>query len=211
MARLRILLADDHPIVRSGLAGMLADQPDLELVGEAGNGREAAELAERLTPDLVLMDLRMPELDGVEATRRIRALRPDARVLVLTTYDTDSDILRAIEAGATGYILKDAPREELYRAIRAAARGESVLAPSVAARLLGRVRSPGAGALSARELEVLGLVARGRSNKDIARELWIGEATVKSHLVHIYQKLDVEDRTSAVTVALERGLLRLGP
>ncbi len=155
------------------------------------------------------MDLRMPEMDGVEAMNRIKVEHPQVNVLVLTTYDSDADILRAIEAGATGYLLKDAPREELFRAIRAAARGEPVLAPSVTARLMQRTQMPARAALSGREIEVLELVARGRSNKELAKDLHLSEATVKSHLIHIFDKLGVADRTAAVTVALERGILRL--
>lgn len=210
MERIRLILADDHPVVRTGLQGMLGGQTDLEVVGEATTGVEAVQLVERLQPDVVLMDLRMPEMDGVTAISRIKALQPGVHVLVLTTYDTDADILPAIEAGATGYLLKDAPREELFRAIRAAARGESVLAPGVAARLMDRMRAPAEEALTAREIEVLSLVAQGRSNKGIAHQLQISEATVKTHLVHIYGKLGVADRTAAVTTALQRGILRLG-
>jgi DNA-binding NarL/FixJ family response regulator len=211
-APVRLLIADDHPIVRAGFEGMLAEMPDLDVVGEAENGEEAVRLAQRLRPDVVLMDLRMPVVDGVEATSRIKAQDPSANVLVLTTYDSDADILRAIEAGATGYLLKDTPREDLFRAIRAAARGEPVLAPSVTARLMQRAQTPARTALSGREIEVLELVARGGSNKELARELHLSEATVKSHLIHIFDKLGVTDRTAAVTVALERGILRLqGP
>ncbi|MCG8349270.1 MAG: response regulator transcription factor [Chloroflexales bacterium] len=213
--RIRLLIADDHPVVRAGLSGMLGAQPDFEILGEAANGAEAVTLAAQLRPDVVLMDLRMPELDGVAAIKRIVEQCTGVAVLVLTTYDSDTDILPAIEAGATGYLLKDAPREELFRAIRAAAQGQSVLAPSVAARLMGRVRTAGRPApsaaepLSAREIEVLSLVARGASNKQIARTLHISEATVKTHLIHIFGKLGVADRTAAVTTALERGVLRL--
>jgi DNA-binding NarL/FixJ family response regulator len=211
MERIRLIIADDHPVVRTGLQGMLAGQPDLEVAGEATTGIEAVDLVEKLRPDVVLMDLRMPEMDGVTAISAIKALQPEVHVLVLTTYDTDADILPAIEAGATGYLLKDAPRDELFRAIRAAARGEAVLAPGVAARLMDRMRAPAEEALSAREIEVLSLVAQGESNKGIARQLHISEATVKTHLVHIYGKLGVADRTAAVTTALQRGILRLGP
>ena len=210
MERIRLIIADDHPVVRTGLQGMLAGQPDLEVAGEATTGIEAVDLVEKLRPDVVLMDLRMPEMDGVTAISAIKALQPEVHVLVLTTYDTDADILPAIEAGATGYLLKDAPRDELFRAIRAAARGEAVLAPGVAARLMDRMRAPAEEALSAREIEVLSLVAQGESNKGIARQLHISEATVKTHLVHIYDKLGVADRTAAVTTALQRGILRLG-
>ena len=205
----RLLIADDHPIVRAGFEGMLAESTDLKVVGEAENGEEAVRLAERLRPDVVLMDLRMPVVDGVEATSLIKEESPHVNVLVLTTYDSDADILRAIEAGATGYLLKDTPREELFRAIRAAARGEPVLAPSVTARLMQRAQTPTNSALSGREIEVLELVARGGSNKELARELHLSEATVKSHLIHIFEKLGVTDRTAAVTVAIEKGILRL--
>ncbi len=207
--RIRLLIADDHPIVRTGMQGMLADQTDFEVVGEATTGVEAVALTAQLQPDVVLMDLRMPEMDGVTATAQIKERQPGTHVLVLTTYDTDSDILRAVEAGATGYLLKDSPREELFRAIRGASRGEAVLAPSVAARLMGRMRAPGEGALSAREIEVLRLVARGASNQEVAGQLHLSNATVKSHLVRIYGKLGVADRTAAVTAALDRGILRL--
>lgn len=211
MSAIRILIADDHPVVRTGLQGMLAGQPDFEVVGEAADGAAAVALSERLCPDVVLMDLRMPDTDGVTAIRHIKARHPEVHILVLTTYDTDADILRAIEAGATGYLLKDTGREELARAIRAAARGEAVLAPPVAAKLMQQMRTPGEERLSARELEILRLVAQGKSNKEIGRDLHISQATVKTHLLHIYEKLGVSDRTSAVTEALRRGLLRLEP
>jgi DNA-binding NarL/FixJ family response regulator len=207
--KVRLLIVDDHPIVRAGFQGILAGQDHLEVIGEAATGAEAVERAHRLRPDVVLMDLRMPRMDGVQAIGKIKAQRPETHVLVLTTYDSDADILRAIEAGATGYLLKDAPREELFRAIRAAARGEPVLAPSVTARLMNSVRSPAGSSLSSREIEVLELVARGLSNKELARSLYLSEATVKSHLIHIFEKLGVADRTAAVTVALEKGILRL--
>jgi DNA-binding NarL/FixJ family response regulator len=206
-APVRLLIADDHPIVRAGFEGMLAEKSDLEVSGEAENGEEAVHLAALLRPDAILMYLRMPEMDGVEAISRIKEDHP--HVNVLTTYDSDADILRAIEAGATGYLLKDALREELFRTIRAAARGEPVLAPSVTARLMQRAQTPARTALSGREIEVLAPVARGRSNKEMAKDLHLSEATVKSHLIHIFDKLGVADRTAAVTVALEKGILRL--
>ncbi|MCA9973426.1 MAG: response regulator transcription factor [Anaerolineales bacterium] len=209
MTSIRILLADDHPVVREGLAGMLAGQPDFDVVAQAGDGAAAVALWRVHRPDVVLMDLRMPGMDGVQAIEAIRGERPSAHILVLTTYDSDADIVRAIEAGATGYLLKDAPREELFRAIRAAARGESVLAPAVAARLMTRMRAPAEESLSAREIEVLQLVARGNSNRAIGKALHISTATVKTHLIHIFDKLGVNDRTSAVTAALERGILSL--
>jgi DNA-binding NarL/FixJ family response regulator len=210
---IRVLLADDHPVVRTGLTGMLAAEPDLEIVGEAASGDEAVALALRLAPDVILMDLRMPGGDGVSATARIRAERPDAKIMVLTTYDTDADILRAVEAGAAGYLLKDLPVAELADAIRAAARGETVLAPAVAGRLLTRLRGgpapagPPAETLSARESAVLSLAARGLTNAEIGRELFISEATVKTHLTRACAKLRVSGRTAAVARALEIGAI----
>jgi DNA-binding NarL/FixJ family response regulator len=209
--RIRVLIVDDHPIVRAGIEGILARQDDVEVVGEATTGAEAVVMTYDLVPDVVLMDLRMPEMDGVEAIKQIKRANENVHVLVLTTYDSDADILRAVEAGATGYLLKDTPRDDLFRAIRAAARGESVLAPVVATRLMSRVRTPGEDMLSNREIEVLRIAARGASNKEIAKQLWISEATVKSHLIHIFAKLGVADRTAAVMVGLERGMLRLDP
>lgn len=206
-----VLIVDDHPVVRDGLRGLLDGQPDLDVVAEAANGHQALAAVARHAPDVVLMDLRMPELDGVEATRRICAQHPAVRVLVLTTYDDDTDIVRAVEAGATGYVLKDTPRQELFDAVRSAARGETVLSPAVAAKLMRQLRRPADAALTDRERDVLRLVARGRTNKAIATELHISEATVKTHLVHAFTKLDVDDRTSAVLTALDRGLLRLDP
>ncbi len=209
MARIRVLIVDDHPVVRAGIEGMLASQADLEIVGQAADGASAIDLCEELHPAVVLMDLRMAGMDGVTATRAIKSRFPAIHVLVLTTYDSDADILRAIEAGATGYLLKDTPREQLFQAIRSAARGEAALAPTVAARLMTRMRAPAEESLSAREIEVLALVARGASNRQVGRELHISEATVKTHLIHIFDKLGVSDRTSAVTTALERGILAL--
>lgn len=204
-----MVIADDHPVVRDGLRAMLDTQPDIDVVGEASTGAEALSMARSLRPDLVLMDLQMPELDGASATEQIRAEHENVHVLVLTTYGTDADISRAIEAGATGYLLKDARREDLFNAVRLAARGESVLSPGVASRVLGRMRAPAEEALSAREIEVLGAVARGLSNREIAKELHVSEATIKTHLLHVFAKLGVDDRTAAVTVALERGIIRL--
>ena len=204
---IRVLVVDDHPVVRSGLAGMLDVEDDLEVVGEAADGEEAVAQVAATHPDVVLMDLRMPRLDGAGATERILAADPSVRVLVLTTYSTDSDIVRAVEAGATGYLLKDTPRSQLVEAVRAASRGETVLAPPVAARLVSRMRAPVVEALTPREVQVLGAVARGLSNAEIGRELFIGEATVKTHLLRVFAKLGVDDRTRAVTVAMERGIL----
>lgn len=205
---IRILVVDDHPVVRSGLAGMLGTTDDLDVVGEAADGDEALALVAAHHPDVVLMDLRMPRRDGVSATEAILARHPEVRVLVLTTYDTDADIVRAVEAGASGYLLKDTPHADLLDSVRAAARGETVLAAPVAARLMSRMRTPALGPTpSPRELEVLAAVARGLSNVEIGRELYIGEATVKTHLQRVFGKLGVDDRTRAVTVAIERGLL----
>lgn len=203
---IRVLIADDHPVVRSGLAGLLAVEPDVEVVGEAGDGAAAVSLARTLMPDLVLMDLRMPGVDGAAATAQITDELPGVHVLVLTTYETDTDILRAVEAGATGYLLKDTPRDQLVAGVRAAAHGESALSPSVARRLVQQLRGD-AERLTPRELEVLSGVARGLSNAAIGRELYITEATVKTHLLRMFGKLGVDDRTHAVTVAIQRGIL----
>lgn len=205
-ATIRVLVVDDHPVMRAGLVGVLETDPDIVVIGEAENGAEAVRATAALSPDVVLMDLRMPVLDGAGATEQIRAANPDVRVLVLTTYETDGDILRAVEAGATGYLLKDAPREQLTAGVRAAARGETVLAPSVARWLVSQARGD-ASRLTPREVEVLAGVARGLSNAGVGRELFIAEATVKTHLLRIFAKLGVDDRTRAVTIALERGLL----
>ena len=204
---IRLLIVDDHPIVRDGLRGVFADDPDFMVAGEARDGAEAVALADRLRVDVVLMDLRMPTMSGVEAIRLLRQTVPATRVLVLTTFDTDSDVLPAVEAGATGYLLKDAPRDELIRAVRATSRGETVLSPSVAGRLLGQVRRPANDALSEREREVLTLIANGATNREAAGRLFVSEATIKTHLLHIYEKLGVRDRAGAVGEAYRRGLL----
>ena len=219
--RVRLLVVDDHPVVRSGIVGMLSGEPDLQVVGQAADGAEAIALTAELVPDVILMDLRMPGLDGVEATRRISA-RPDApRVVVLTTYDTDGDILRAVEAGAIGYLLKDSPREDILAAVLSAAVGRSTLSPAVTTRLVGAARGTGRGpdgspcrakapvSLSPRERQVLQAASRGLSNNQIGAELYITEATVKTHLLRAYAKLGVDSRTAAVTEALRRGLLEL--
>ncbi|MFK0101128.1 response regulator [Streptomyces sp. NPDC091040] len=207
-APLRIVLADDHTVMRAGLVALLGSEPTLDIVGEASNGREAVALVERLRPDVALLDLRMPVLDGVGATTEIVEGPAPTRVLILTTYDTDADIERGVEAGATGYLLKDATREQLVDAIHAASRGETVLAPRVAQRLVAKMRRPAPVALTARESDVLEAVADGLSNAEIGRRLFIGEATVKTHLLRIFAKLDVNDRTRAVVVALDAGLLK---
>lgn len=205
---IRILLADDHPVVREGIRGMLQSYDDIEVVGQAGSGPEAVSLVAVLKPDLVLMDLRMPGGDGVAATRAIAAEYPGTRVVVLTTYETDQDILRAIEAGASGYLLKDIAPADLARSVRSAAAGETVLATSAASALLGRLQGRGqAPALSAQEVKVLRLAADGLTNAAIGAELYIGEATVKTYLARAYEKLGVSDRTSAVRRALELGLI----
>ena len=206
---IRLIIADDHPVVRSGLKAILASQPDFELVADVDNGDSALGASVNLHPDVILMDLQMPIMDGVTATARIHAELPAARILVLTTYDTDADIVRAVDAGATGYLLKDVPREELFRAVRATAKGETVLASSVAARLMNKVRAGGDEALTAREIDVLLLVARGATNQEVAESLHISKATVKSHLIQICNKLGVSDRTAAVTTAIEKGVIRL--
>ncbi|GAA3228693.1 response regulator transcription factor [Actinocorallia longicatena] len=206
---IRVLIADDHLVVRAGLRALLSGEGDLEVVAEASGGEEAVRQAGLLRPDVVLMDLRFgPGIDGVEATRRVLALPEPARVLVLTTYDSDADIARAVEAGATGYLLKAGPPDELFQGIRSAARGETALSPAVATKLMRRVRDPGP-SLSPREIEILQLLASGLSNRELAKRLFISEATVKTHLVHIYGKLGVDTRTAAVTVAAERRLIRL--
>ncbi|TCO44771.1 response regulator [Actinocrispum wychmicini] len=207
---IRVLIVDDHPVVRDGLRGMFTTDPGFELAGEAGNGNEAVVVARAERPDVILMDLRMPEMDGLAAIRKLRELAVPCQILVLTTYDSDSYVLPAIEAGATGYLLKDAPREELFRAVRSAAKGEAVLSPSVATKVLGRVRSPIREPLSQRELDVLRHIARGNSNREIAAKLYISEATVKTHLIHLYGKLGVNDRAAAVAAAFEAGVLNRG-
>ncbi|MFD8420400.1 response regulator [Streptomyces sp. NPDC059466] len=204
-----LLIVDDHPVVRDGLRGMFESAPGFTVLGEAADGVAALALAQALDPDVVLMDLRMPGGNGVAAIAELTRRGARARILVLTTYDTDSDTLPAIEAGATGYLLKDAPRDELFTAVRAAAEGRTVLSPAVASRLVSAVRTPTASqdSLSGREREVLALVAKGTSNREIARALFISEATVKTHLTHLYAKLGVNDRAAAVAVGYERGIL----
>ena len=207
MNAIRLLIVDDHPIMRDGLRGVFTGDPEFEVVGEASDGAEAVRLARQLDVDVILMDLRMPGLGGVGAITRLRELRHPARVLILTTYDTDRDVLPAIEAGATGYLLKDAPRDELIRAVRAAHAGEAVLAPSVARTLMSLAGPRSPDGLSPRDLEVLRLVAGGAPTQVAARQLLLSETTGKSHLLHIYTKLGVRDRAAAVATAYERGLL----
>jgi DNA-binding NarL/FixJ family response regulator len=206
-APIKLLIADDHPVVRDGLSAMFSRDPEFEVVAEAADGAEAVRLAQVYEPDVILMDLRMPGMDGLTAIIELARRGVAARVLVLTTYDTDSHVLPAIDAGATGYLLKDAPRDELLRAVRAAAHGQAVLSPSVATRLMSRFRAPGPGPLSQRELEVLELVAAGTTNREAAARLFLSEATVKTHLMNIYAKLGVSDRAAAVGEAFNRGLL----
>ena len=204
---IRLMLVDDHPVVRDGLHGVFAADEDFEVVAEAGDGQEALARAARVEVDVVLLDLRMPRMGGVETIRALARQAPDVRVLVLTTFDTDRDVLPAIEAGATGYLLKDASAAELEAAVRAAYAGQPVLAPSVAGRLIGQVRRGPDSALSPREVEILRLVAAGTTNRETARRLLISEATVKTHLLHLYEKLGVNDRAAAVSEAYQRGLL----
>jgi len=212
--KIKILIADDHPVVREGLSAMLSRERDIQVVGEAENGTEAIKKAVELQPDIILMDLRMPEVDGVEAMRQIKAKNPAMKFIVLTTYDNDEYIFKGIEAGARAYLLKDAPREELFEAIRAVYKGESLIQPAVAGKVLDRfaelsrqVQVPGA--LSEREVEVLKLIAKGAGNKIIATSLCIGESTVKTHIQSIFQKLEVNDRTEAVTQAIKKGIIHL--
>ena len=209
MKPIRVLLVDDHPVVRAGIEGILSSQTDIEVVGEASDGIEAICLNQTLQPDVILMDLQMPKMDGVTAIKAITEQANPPHILVLTTYDTDADIVRAIQAGATGYLLKDTPREDFFAAVRQVAQGASVLTPVVASRLMAHMRAPAEEQLSGREIEVLTLVAQGHNNQDIAKQLHISTATVKTHLIHIYGKLGVSDRTAAVTTALEKGILRL--
>lgn len=209
MRPIRLVICDDHNVVRSGLRAMLDQQPDFEVVAEAADGVEAIFAVKSHGPDVVIMDLRMPKLDGVGAIAGIKEDLPDARILVLTTYDSDADILAAVEKGATGFLLKDAPHEELFTAIRNVHAGKAPLSPEIAAKLMNRIRAGEDELLSAREVEILRLVAKGTTNRDIGRSLWISEATVKSHLNRILKKLDATDRTSAVTTALKLGIIRL--
>ena len=209
---IRVVLADDHAVVRKGVRELLEDEPNIEVVGEASDGQQAVELAVALQPDVVVMDVAMPELSGVEATKRIRSLAPTVRILALTAYDDEPYIFGLLDAGATGYVLKTAESREIVRAVRAAAAGQAVLDPKVATRVVARARQPAAPAeaLTERELTILRLAARGLTNKQIGAELDISDRTVQNHLANIYAKLLVASRTEAVTVALQRGLIRLG-
>ena len=211
----RILIVDDHPMVRDGLSAMLQRQPDFEVVGEAGNGKEGVERAEQLKPDLILMDLRMPEMDGVEAMRQIRAQQPEIEFLVLTTFDTDEYIFDAVEVGAKGFLLKDTSRDELFNAVRTVSKGNSYFQPDIGSRLADQFAAlrKGGGhvtdALSQREREVLNLIARGKANKEVAAELSLSESTVKTHVSNIFSKLGVNDRTGAVTTAIQKGIIKI--
>lgn len=214
MGAIKILIADDHPVVREGLFAMLDREVDFEVVGEAKDGMEAVNKTRELSPDIVLMDLRMPEMDGVEAMRQIKAAMPDVKFIILTTYSDDEYLFSGIEAGARAYLLKDAPRDDLFKAIRAVYRGESLIQPVVASKLLDRFselsrRTPSGDELSGRELEILGLMAKGAANKEISAQLNIAQSTVKTHITNIFQKLGVNDRTEAVTQAIRKGIIRL--
>ncbi len=214
METIKILIVDDHPVVREGIGAMLKREPDFKIIGEASNGVEAVDRALELMPDIVLMDLRMPEMDGVEAIERIKAQRPDIKFIILTTYSDDEYIFKGIAAGARAYLLKDAPREELFKAIRAVSRGESLIQPVVASKVLDKLaelsrKTPAMDTLSDREIEVLQLMAKGVSNKDIADQLSITQSTVKTHITSIFQKLNVTTRTEAVTTALKKGIIKL--
>ncbi len=211
---IHILIADDHPVVRDGLRAMLSTQPDFQVVDEAANGADAVQLAIRLKPDVILLDLEMPDLDGVSVLQQIRASDPQARVIIVTAYDTDERIVQAVVAGAQGYLLKGAPREEIFRAIRVVHEGGSLLQPIVASKLLLHVSQQAsqpaeADSLTPRELEVLGLLAQGKSNKQIAAELVITERTTKFHVSSILSKLAAANRTEAVKIAVQRGLVTL--
>ena len=211
---IHILIADDHPVVRDGLRAMLSTQPDFEVVGEAVNGAEALQLAERLQPDVILLDLEMPDLDGVKVLTQLRAIELQARVIIVTAYDTDERIVQAVVAGAQGYLLKGAPREEIFRAIRVVYEGGSLLQPIVASKLMQHVsqqasQSAEMDSLTPRELEVLQLLAQGKSNKQIAAELVISERTTKFHVSSIFSKLEASNRTEAVKIAVQRGLVSL--
>ncbi len=211
---MRIVIADDHPIVREGLATVVGMEEDLEVVGQAANGVEAVSLAGVLRPDIILMDLQMPEMDGVQAIREIKAQSPEIGIIILTTYETDEYIFAGIEAGARGYLLKDSPPAQVLEAIRAVHRGDSLIQPSVATRVLDRVSQQAFSAapeqvLSTRETEVLQLISTGAANKEVAAQLLIGESTVKTHVIHILNKLGVKGRTQAVAEAARRGIIRL--
>ena len=214
MEGIRILIVDDHPVVREGIGSMLKKEADFKVVGEASNGLEAIEKARELSPDVVLMDLRMPEMDGVEAISRIKAEKPEVKFIILTTYSDDEYIFKGIAAGARAYLLKDAPRDELFKAIRMVSRGESLIQPVIASRVLDKLaelsrKTPAGDTLSDREIEVLRLMAGGESNKDIADHLSITQSTVKTHIASIFQKLNVTTRTEAVTNALKKGIIQL--
>ncbi len=211
---IRVLIVDDHPIVRQGLATVLAQQEDIAVVGQAANGVEAVDQARELLPDIILMDLQMPEMDGVEAITKILADELDTHIIILTTFATDDYIFRGIEAGARGYLLKDSPPDEVVKAIRTVHRGDSLIEPRVASRLLDRLGQlshppPPESVLSKREIEVLQIMSTGAANKEIASQLVIGQSTVKTHIVRIFSKLGVNGRTEAVSEAVKKGIIQL--
>lgn len=203
---IRILLADDHPSLRDGLASILHSQPDLTVVAEAGTGREAVEKAKLFKPDVMIVDLRMPDGDGIQTIKELASSHPEIKTLVLTTYDNEEDIFCALEAGARGYILKDTTRQEIIESVRQVHAGSRFLPPAIAARLADRMIRP---TLTPRELDVLRLVSRGRTNKEMAAAMFVSEETIKTHMKGLFQKLGVHDRAEAVGIALQRGLLRI--
>ncbi len=215
MSKLRLVIADDHEIMRDGLEALISTQDDMDVVGLASNGREVIELCSQLKPDVVVMDMQMPVINGAEAISRLHTVSPQTKVLILTTYDSDEYILSGLKAGAKGYVLKDIPKEELFQAIRMVSRGLALIQPKVATRLLESINTPPnpavASGLSDRELLILNRIAKGDRNREIAEDLGLSESTVKAHVASIFNKLNATDRTEAVTKALTRGIITLNP